>query len=126
MADNFADQLHWIDTQQEQMVRLVATWSSINSWSYNLDGLARMGNALVQEFEILDGQIQHVELAPQSVVDANGNIVDKPLGKAIQISKRPEAPVQVLLAIHMDAVHRPSGLSETRLDGSSAARPRRG
>ncbi len=109
MADNFADQLHWIDTQQEQMVRLVATWSSINSWSYNLDG-----------------QIQHVELAPQSVVDANGNIVDKPLGKAIQISKRPEAPVQVLLAIHMDAVHRPSGLSETRLDGSSAARPRRG
>jgi len=116
MSDNFADQLHWIDTQQEQMVRLVATWSSINSWSYNLDGLARMGNALVQEFEILDGQIQHVELAPQSVVDANGNVVDKPLGKAIQISKRPDAPVQVLLAIHMDTVHRPGGLPETRLD----------
>src|SRR5690349_5735338 len=38
--------LNWIDTQRESMLRLLESWANINSESHNVEGLARMADAI--------------------------------------------------------------------------------
>ncbi|WP_315979889.1 hypothetical protein [Aliamphritea spongicola] len=38
------------------------------------------------------------------MLDANGVLQSLPLGDAVRISKRPEAPLQVFFCAHMDTV----------------------
>ena len=98
-------QLDWIDSQRERMIDLVTTWSHINSGSYNLPGLQCCADAVGSEFSRLGGQMTRLDLPPQEIIDAKGHIVFQPLGQAIQILKRPNAPIRVLLAIHYDTVY---------------------
>jgi glutamate carboxypeptidase len=100
-------QLEWIDTQHDRMVRLVTEWAGINSGSENLDGLARMMEALEASFAGLGGEQRRIELPPRRYVDAVGNAVDAPLGESLSVVRRPEAPRRVFLCIHMDTVYGP-------------------
>lgn len=97
----------WIDGQRDRMARLVAQWSAINSGSYNLAGLSRFAATLQQHYAGLDGEMTLIDLPPDHVIDDRGNPVDVPLGKALSIRKRPGAPRQVFLGIHMDTVYGP-------------------
>ena len=104
MSDH-ADVLRWIDGQNDRMIQLVSEWAAINSGTYNLSGLQRIASALAGEFAILEGDLQKLNLPSQEVVDGRGNIISIPLGQAISIRKRPDAPLQVFLGIHMDTVY---------------------
>lgn len=97
--------LQWIDSQRQRMRELVAGWASINSGSYNLEGLAKLRGHLTGAFRSLGGDITEVDLPPQQTVDSRGKVVFAPLGKALAIRKRPHAPLQVFLGIHMDTVY---------------------
>lgn len=98
-----------IDNQFESMVDLLEKWVCINSWSKNLPGLARMIKTLDEDFSVLQGDIiTWISLPPQITIDANGKKVESPLGQALSIRKRPLAPIQVLLAGHMDTVYPPT------------------
>src|SRR5438270_5717483 len=87
--------LAWIDQQQPRMRQLITRWAAINSGSHNLDGLDRFSRVLQQHYSALGGELAEIPLPPQQVIDDRGNEVDVPLGRAISIRKRPEAPHRV-------------------------------
>lgn len=103
----YRQHLDWIATQQQHMVFLTHAWASINSGSYHLEGIRRFRRALEDNFRWLDGAMEVIPLAPITQVDGQGNEMTIEMAEALSICKRPEAPIQVLLAGHMDTVYGP-------------------
>lgn len=97
--------LQWIDHQKDHMIELVTAWSEINSHSLNNEGLSQMLSALKTRFSQLNGEMQELTLTPSTHIDEQGNIVPHTLGKALFISKRPNAKVRFLFSGHMDTVY---------------------
>ncbi len=95
----------WIDSQAQRMTDLVERWVNINSASDNIDGLERMAVVLSDAFSPLGGQLKLIDLVPHQIIDSSGHVVQKPLGRALSVIKRPEAPMRVFLGIHMDTVY---------------------
>lgn len=83
--------------------RLLA-WCAINSGSHNLDGLARLRAEIAAAFAELGADVEVVPSAPQSIIRPDGAASSRQLGDCLRIVKRPQAPVRVLLAGHMDTV----------------------
>lgn len=100
-----APTLHWIDSQSDRLRRLVTDWAGINSGTHNLGGLAMLASRLEAEFAVLDGRMSLLDLPPEKSVDSRGNEIATPLGRAISIRKRPDAPLRVFLGIHYDTVY---------------------
>ncbi len=98
--------LQWVEGQHERMCRLVERWVGISSASHDLEGLARMARELSGAMSVLD-KVEEIVLPEEPWVDVAGRLRSRPLGKALSMAKRPEAPVQVFLAIHMDTVYGP-------------------
>ncbi len=94
----------WIDSQAAHMVHLTESWSRINSGSYHLAGLARQLKALEDNFLWLDAAMERIDLPPLKAIDEKGEAVAVPVGQALRVRKRPDAPMQVLLGGHMDTV----------------------
>ncbi len=101
----YTQQLAWIDTQYDRMCDLVQRWASINSGTDHLAGLERLTTQLTDAWAGLDGTIELVDLAPYSYIDPAGHHCQRPLAKAIQITKRKTVPRRVFLGIHMDTVY---------------------
>ena len=97
--------LDWIDSQQSRMEALTERWANINSGSYHLEGLRAMRAELSQAFEGLGGVHEVLALEPITQIDANGQQVRTPMAEALSITKRPHAPIQILLVGHMDTVY---------------------
>ena len=93
-----------IDARGPQLVTMLRRWAEINSGTYNLAGLEAMRAELREAFAPLGGEMSEVGVPPAKVVDSRGEEVETPLGKALVIRKRPEAPIRVLLNIHYDTV----------------------
>lgn len=87
------------------MLRLLTDWANINSGSHNLEGLARFTSAVEAQFAPLGASLHRHDLPPMETIDSKGNVVRSELGKAIRLVKRPDAPVRVLLGIHLDTVY---------------------
>lgn len=105
--DQFRRHLDWIDGRHDRMCRLVADWSALNSGSYNVAGLGRCADAILPELDPLGGRIEAVDLPPHRVVDDAGQPAERPLGRLIRATTRPDAAVRVLLGIHYDTVYGP-------------------
>jgi glutamate carboxypeptidase len=100
----------WLDSIDARATEMVATlrrWSAINSATYHLAGLARMLGELRAAFAPLGGEMREVELPPAKSIDSRGQTIESPLGKALVIRKRSDAPLRVLLVIHYDTVFPP-------------------
>jgi glutamate carboxypeptidase len=97
--------LQWIDRQERRMIDLLTRWANVNSGSRNLPGLNETLGLLEEEFTVLGGETERVELAPQQLDDSSGAAVQVPLGRPLLIRKRPTAPVRPLLCCHMDTVY---------------------
>ena len=104
MAD-FSQTLQWIDSQAGRMVAMVREFAGINSGTRNLEGLARLTDALKPHLTKLDPNVESVPLAPERLIDPKGQHVSFPIAPAIRLRKRPSAPLQVLLNIHIDTVY---------------------
>src|SRR5438874_1827077 len=115
----FEPYLAWVRSQQERMVRLVTDWAGINSGSRNLTGLRRMAAAVEAEFGKLGGEMQELDLRPETVVDERGEVREERLGKAVWARKPSGAPLRVFLGIHMDTVYGPGHAFQTveRIEG---------
>ncbi|MGK2285244.1 hydrolase [Pedomonas sp. V897] len=99
--------LDWIDRQGDAMLDTVRQWSALNSGSRNLPGLARMAEELTRAFAPLGGDLRLVDPAPAHAVTADGQLAPLEHGRILRLTKRPDAPVRVLLAGHMDTVFAP-------------------
>lgn len=89
---------------QQRMLDRTQEWAAINSGTGNLNGLARMAEALSETFAALPGKVSLRDPAPVTVVDAEGHEVEKPHGRHLVCSVRPEAERRFLLTGHMDTV----------------------
>jgi len=101
---DYSPYLDWIDTQRPRMGELTAALAQINSGSHHLPGLEKCAAAIIHEFQPLGGQITQIALPPQQLMSLDGRHELHPLGRAMEIIKRPSAPLRVLLAIHFDTV----------------------
>lgn len=86
------------------MLALVQRWSSVNSGSNNLDGLAAMAALLADSFAALPGDVRLVDADPVETIAPDGRPLLTAHGRHLHLSVRPDAPVRVLLTGHMDTV----------------------
>ncbi len=100
----FQPYLDFIDSQFEHMKQLTYDWSAINSGSHNLAGLEQMLGRLKDNFFWLGAEMEEIALPPMQSINALGESVEVPLGRALRMRKRPHAPVQIFLGGHYDTV----------------------
>lgn len=96
--------LKWVSSEKERMIAGLTAWANINSGTGNLKGLATMLATLKEAFQKLGPKIQEIELQPYACFDDKGTLIQQALGKALYLTKREEAPIQVFLGGHMDTV----------------------
>ncbi len=99
--------LDWIATQRDRMLQRVTAWASINTYSFNTAGLAQLTDILAKDFSQLGDELKRCDLPPAESIDRRAQTIRTPLGQALSITKRPNAPLRILLNIHMDTVYPP-------------------
>lgn len=97
--------LDWLDGEAGGMAALVEAWAEISSGTANIAGLERMADELTCAFAPLGGAAERVPLPPATVIGADGEPREVRHGDLLRFTRRPEAPRQVLLAIHYDTVY---------------------
>jgi glutamate carboxypeptidase len=102
--NKFAADLGFLDDKRAEMTATLRAWCAINSGSGNLEGLKRMHGALSDAFGGLGADVETVASKPHQIVTKEGAAETKPIGDMLRLVKRPQAPVRVLLAGHMDTV----------------------
>ncbi len=100
----FTPCLEWIDRQYEMMYHSLVLLSATNSGSFNLKGLDRMCGHLTDMTAPLNGQLEFISLEPVCRINHKGETEHLPVGKALHMHKRLDAPLKVLLSCHMDTV----------------------
>jgi glutamate carboxypeptidase len=100
--------LNWIATQRDQSLQRVTAWANINTYYFNTTGLAQLTDILAKGFSPLNGQLIRHDLLPAESIDPRAQTIRTPLGQALSITKRPNAPLRILLNIHMDTVYPPT------------------
>ncbi|BBB30746.1 hydrolase [Neptunomonas japonica] len=104
MAHDYAQWLDWLDSQQDEMLHKTIELALINSGSLNTAGVNRVREKLAQYFGTLGGEAEVIPVNPFEFVNAAGEVSQAPLGDALRIRKRPEAPLQIFFCGHMDTV----------------------
>lgn len=102
-----------IRAQQKLMITTLIGWSNQNSFTDNVEGLQRMLELLQHGFSSLGGAGKVIAIPPRKKIDQRGLLKRCTQGKALQIVKRPKAPIQILLAGHMDTVFPPENPFQT-------------
>jgi glutamate carboxypeptidase len=104
MSNACQPHLDWIrahaPAQRDELLRL----SNINSGSYNAAGVNRMAERLEQIFAPLGARAEPIALPPHRVTTDQGLVAEHPVGRALRLRQRPDAPLQVFLSGHMDTV----------------------
>ena len=101
------DEQNIIKTIPPQKADLVATlldWSAQNSGSHNLDGLIAMRGLLRDYATKLDADVMDKHLSKGEYVTPAGEVKTVDYAPALEISKRPNAPIQLVLTGHYDTV----------------------
>jgi glutamate carboxypeptidase len=101
-------ELDWIDAQLPRMRDCLVRLASINSHSFNLDGLERVRADVGEWFAPLGATAETIDLAPQTSTADDGSLRERALGRALRLRRRPDAPLQVFLCGHLDTVFAPA------------------
>ncbi len=77
----------------------------INSGSFNSDGVNRVGSRLAEITSALrPATIEHLSVPEAQVMGPDGTTASSPMGDALRVRNRPDAPFQVCLFGHLDTV----------------------
>ncbi len=101
---NAVPMLDWIATRRDDMLARTMRLAEINSGSFHVDGVNRVGQQLVDWIKPLADRVELVDVPPFAAIDDHGEAIERPLGRALIASKRADAPVQVVLSGHLDTV----------------------
>ena len=96
--------LERLDGEGEGLVARAESWSTINSGSFELPGLAAMRVTLLDTVSELPAPPEVVDLQPSQRVRPDGEVIDVQHGASIRVRVRPDAPIQVALTGHYDTV----------------------
>jgi glutamate carboxypeptidase len=94
---------------RDHIAAQLQSWANINTGSDNISGLLGFASMLKHAFATLGGSSTLVPLPERLVIDVHGKAIQTPSGNALQIIKRPEAPIKILLGGHMDTVFPAAG-----------------
>lgn len=97
-------QLHWIDGQIGAMRDELLRLSNLNSGSFNAAGVDACAARLRELFSPLEAEAESLAVAPFRYTDDRGEWRERPLGHALRLRKRPDAPLRVFLCGHLDTV----------------------
>lgn len=101
-----------ISDHHDTMLERTLRWASTNTGSWNRDGLETLAPKLADEFSVLDANVELVQTKPFERIDSKGEVDAFQTGPIVQISSRPEAPVQVIMSGHYDTVFPPGTFTE--------------
>jgi glutamate carboxypeptidase len=104
MADHRAA-LQWIDDQQAAQRERLLTLCAQNSGSFNAAGVNTVGDQMQALFEPLGAAAERIALAPYQSTADDGQVRERPIGQALRLRKRPEAPLRIFFCGHMDTVY---------------------
>lgn len=107
------------------MLAQVQAWSSVNTGTANLAGLAEQADMLADAFGALPGTVELVDPAPVTAIAKDGSVFEKPHGQHLVVRVRTQANRRILLTGHMDTVF-PADHSfqrQTWLDGETLNGP---
>jgi glutamate carboxypeptidase len=96
--------LAWIDSQVPVMRGQLLRLSNINSGSFNAAGVNATADAMHELFAPLLADAESIAVEPFRYTDDRGEWRERPLGRALRLIKRPEAPLKVFLCGHLDTV----------------------
>jgi glutamate carboxypeptidase len=105
-----AEALRWLDAQAARLLALLTELASINSGSFNPDGVSRVCAIIRREFQTLGASIEMIEHPPVARPgdDGDGTATQYlSIGPTLLARMRPNAPEQILLGIHSDTVYGP-------------------
>jgi glutamate carboxypeptidase len=104
-ADRYADTLAWIDSRapalREELVRL----ANINSGSFNAGGVTAVARHMGKLFAPLGGAHELLDVEPYRSTADDGSVRERPLGRALRVRMRPNAPLKVFFCGHVDTVY---------------------
>jgi glutamate carboxypeptidase len=101
---DFTPWLNWIDEHYEQMLARTIELSHINSGSFNPAGVNQVGAKLIEYARVLDAKVEVLKVDPFKHIDTKGEQQFLPMGDAVRLTKRPEAPLQIFFCGHLDTV----------------------
>ena len=104
MTFDYTPWLDWLDTQQDLMLQRTLELSLINSGTLNAEGVNQVRQTLSAYCESLGGTIEVIPVPDYEYVSTSGIVETTPLGDALRIKKRPDAPLQIFFCGHMDTV----------------------
>lgn len=117
-----------VDDHASDMLTTVEDWSSQNSGSHNRSGLIAMRALLSERFSDLPGQLEEKALPNGEFVSKTGDVETIIYEPALQVSVRPNAPVQLVLTGHYDTVfpedfhfQKPVRIDEDTINGPGTA-----
>ncbi|RZO87048.1 MAG: hydrolase [Oceanococcus sp.] len=101
---NATPMLNWIAGRHDEMLARTMRLAEINSGSFHVEGVNRVGQQLAEWIAPLADTLELVEVPAFAAIDDHGDAMQRPLGRALIASKRADAPVQVVLSGHLDTV----------------------
>ena len=104
MTFDYTPWLDWLDTQQDLMLQRTLELSLINSGTLNAEGVNQVRKTLSAYCESLGGTVEVIPVPDYEYVSTSGIVETTPLGDALRITKRPDAPLQIFFCGHMDTV----------------------
>lgn len=96
--------LSWIDAQIPALRDELLQLSNINSGSFNAQGVDAVAARLRVLFAPLGAEVETIAVAPYRSTADDGQLRERPLGKALRLRLRPQAPLQAFLGGHLDTV----------------------
>ncbi len=96
--------LDWLDSQRDSMLSQTLELAGINSGSLNAAGVNQVRERLQLYCSVLGGEMEVLPVPAYTVITEEGEQRQFPLGDALRIRKRPDAPLQVFFCGHMDTV----------------------
>ena len=125
---SFKESCKWIDSRQEDLLSNLMRLSEINSGTSNLEGIRTVADYFRSYFSGTADSISEIQSQSREHTDISGNKIKEEFGNLLSFKKRTEAPIQVLLAGHMDTVfplshsfQTPKKLDENTLLGPGVA-----
>ena len=104
MSNDYQRHLDWIAAQVPAQRDELLHLSNINSGSYHAAGVNHIAERLERLFAPLGAQSERIALPAHHVTTDHGETVEHPVGRALRLRQRPDAPLKIFLAGHMDTV----------------------
>lgn len=103
---NMADQaaLTHVATRQDAMLDRVLGWAKINTGSWNTDGLTTLAPMIADALRETGADVEIVSAPPIETINDKGDVDRFETGPILRATRRPDAPVQIILTGHYDTV----------------------